>query len=91
MVWSTVSEIERRAERRPTSPSAPQLAHRACQISGPGFEFLEQPHVLDGDHGLVSERLEKLDLLVRERVGPRPDGSQMVPSGMPSRRSGVAR
>ena len=30
------------------------------------LEFLEQPHVLDGDHGLIGEGLEELDLLVRE-------------------------
>ena len=30
------------------------------------LEFLEQPHVLDGDHGLVGEGLEQLDLLVGE-------------------------
>jgi hypothetical protein len=29
-------------------------------------EFLEQPHVLDGDHGLVSEGFEKRNLLVGE-------------------------
>ena len=26
------------------------------------FEFLEQPHVLDGDHGLIGEGFEQLDL-----------------------------
>ena len=26
------------------------------------FEFLEQPHVLDGDHGLVGEGFQQLDL-----------------------------
>ena len=26
------------------------------------LEFLEQPHVLDGDHGLVGEGFEQLDL-----------------------------
>ena len=32
----------------------------------------EQPHVLDGDHRLVGERLEERDLLGREGIGPRP-------------------
>src|SRR5512145_445368 len=30
------------------------------------LEFLEQPHVLDGNHGLVGEGLEQSDLLVSE-------------------------
>src|SRR5262245_44236830 len=34
------------------------------QLLVPRFELREQPHVLDGDHGLVGERLEKLDLLI---------------------------
>ena len=38
-------------------------------------EFLEQPHVLDGDHRLVGEGLEKRDLLVGERRGPLCGGS----------------
>src|SRR5262249_42546197 len=32
------------------------------------LDFLEQPHVLDGDDGLVDERFEKSDLLVGERA-----------------------
>ena len=30
------------------------------------LQFLEQPHVLDGDHGLAAKVLSKLDLLVGE-------------------------
>ena len=30
------------------------------------LQFLEQPHVLDGDHCLVGEGFKKLNLLVRE-------------------------
>jgi hypothetical protein len=36
------------------------------------LQFLEQPHVLDGDDGLVGEGLEQLDLLRRERTGGSP-------------------
>src|SRR5262245_58558266 len=32
------------------------------------LEFLEQPHVLDGNDGLVSECFEEIDLLVGERT-----------------------
>ena len=30
-------------------------------------QFAEQPRVLDGDHGLVGEVVDELDLLIRER------------------------
>src|SRR5215471_18516158 len=33
---------------------------------GPRSEFLDYPDILDGDHGLIGEGLEKRDLLVRE-------------------------
>ena len=32
------------------------------------LEFLEQPHVLDGDHRLIGEGFEQRDLLVGERT-----------------------
>ena len=38
-------------------------------------EFLEQPHVLDRDHGLIGEGFEKRDLLVGKRPGLPCDGS----------------
>src|SRR5262249_24772462 len=36
------------------------------------LQFLEQPHVLNCDNGLVSEGFEKRDLLVSERTDFRP-------------------
>ena len=54
------------------------------------FRLVEQPDVLDGDHRLVGERLEKCDLLGRERIGLRSRPMTMRPSGVPSR-SSVAR
>jgi hypothetical protein len=30
-------------------------------------EFLKQPHVLDGDHGLVGEGFDEIDLPIRKR------------------------
>ena len=33
------------------------------------LHLLEQPHVLDGDHGLVSEGFEKRDLLLSRKDG----------------------
>ena len=35
------------------------------------LHLVEQPHVLDGDHRLVGEGLNQLDLLVGERFRPR--------------------
>ena len=32
------------------------------------LDLLEQPHVLDGDDGLISKGFEKIDLLVGERI-----------------------
>ena len=44
------------------------LFQRFSQIAIAFLQFLEQPHVLDGDHRLVGEGFEKRDLLVRERT-----------------------
>ena len=46
-----------------------QLFHRACELARPGPELAEEPRVLDGDHGLVREGLEQLDLGWRESTG----------------------
>ena len=32
------------------------------------LEFLKQPHILDRDHGLISEGFEKSDLLIGKRL-----------------------
>ena len=51
------------------------------------LQFFEQPHVLDGDHGLIGEGFEEFDLLVRERTnlgpanGNRPDRSTLAQKG----------
>ena len=37
-----------------------ELSHRSRQFAGSLLQFLKQPHVLDGDHGLVCEGLEQL-------------------------------
>ena len=38
-----------------------------CELSVLVLDFVEQPHVLDGDHRLVGEGRDQLDLLVGER------------------------
>ena len=52
--------------RRRAGDDAQNLARRSLLFQR-FFEFLEQPHVLDGDHRLMGERLEKLDLAIAER------------------------
>ncbi len=44
----------------------------AQQIAIAILQLLKESRVLDGDDSLVSERLEQGDLLVRERLDPRP-------------------
>ena len=51
----------------------------------------EQPHVLDGDDGLVGEGLEERDLLGGEGTGLGSPTTEMTPRASPSRSSGVAR
>ncbi len=45
-----------------------QFSDRLRQLAGARFQFLEQPHVLDGDHGLVGEGFKELDLLIGKRT-----------------------
>ena len=44
---------------------------RLGELAALVLDFVEQPHVLDGDHRLVGEGGDQLDLLVRERRAPR--------------------
>src|SRR5262249_47248709 len=72
-------EIERGAYRLTNLPEGSQLAHRAREVVGKSLEFLEEPHVLDRDDGLVGEGLQEVDVLLGEgarrspRNGDRPD------------------
>ena len=45
------------------------MLQRLAQFCVALLQFLEQPHVFDGDDGLIGEGLEKLDLLIRETDG----------------------
>ncbi len=44
------------------------MLQRLAQFRVALAEFLEQAHVLDGDHGLVGEGFKQFDLLVGERT-----------------------
>ena len=61
------------------------LLERDPQLAVPRLELLEQAHVLDGDHGLVAEGLQELDMAGRElpRLGA---PTTMTPIGLPSAR-----
>ena len=74
-------EIERRAADDLQDLARRRLLlERLGEVAVARFQLLEEPDVLDGDDGLVGERLQQLDLLVRERPrlgardGDRPDG-----------------
>ena len=45
---------------------------RDFELAALVLDFLEQPHVLDGDHSLVGEGGDQLDLLVGEWLHLRP-------------------
>ena len=55
------------------------------------LELLEQPHVLDGNHRLIGEGLDEIDLPVRERLNIKSRHIKIVPVAAPSRRSGTAK
>jgi hypothetical protein len=63
-------KIERGAHGPPDLAQRLQFVHRASQLPGPHLELGEQPHVFDGDDGLVGERGHQVDLLVGEGLDP---------------------
>src|SRR6516162_7893739 len=70
-------DIECRAESLAHRPERPELPDRTREVLRAGFEFLEEPNVLNGDDGLVGERAEQVDLLDVELTGLGPtDGDR---------------
>ena len=55
-------EIESRADGLANLAQRFQFPNRPRQLAGPRLQFLEQPHVLDGDHRLVGKGFEEFDL-----------------------------
>ena len=87
MVSSTVSQVERGVDRLADLPESLKLARRTRQFARPGLNLLEQADVLDGDHGLVREGRDEVDLPFGE--GPDIGADQgSTPIGTPSRISG---
>ena len=64
--WRSVGEL---AITRRISAGGRLLLQRLGQLAIARLQLREQPHVLDGDDGLVGEGLEQRDLLVGERAG----------------------
>ena len=62
-------EVERRAEGLADVAQRLQLADRPRELAGTRLQLLEEPDVLDRDHGLVGEGLQQIDLLAGERPG----------------------
>ena len=53
------------------------MLQRLAQFCVALLEFLEQPHVLDGDNGLIGESFEKRDLFIRERTNLRAPNNEL--------------
>ena len=68
-VSSTGLQIERRtADDLQHVGGGGLLLQRFAEIVGALAQFVEQPRVLDGDHGLLGEIADQLDLLVGKRA-----------------------
>ena len=66
-VCRTESQIERRAaDDLQHVGGRGLLLQRLRQIARPRLHLVEQAHVLDGDHGLIGEGLEEVDLALGE-------------------------
>ena len=59
-------EVEGRADRLTDLTQSSQFPNRLRQLARSRLQFLEQPHVLNGDHSLVGEGFEERDLFLRE-------------------------
>ena len=59
-------QIERRVNRVGDVAERAQLLDRATKLICAGAQFVEEPHVLDCDNGLLGEILYQLDLFVGE-------------------------
>ena len=51
-----------------TSPTAVCCCRDSLRSLVRCLNFVEQPHILDGDHGLVGEGLQQLNVMVGERA-----------------------
>ena len=91
MVSSTVFRSSEELTAWLTCPSAFSSATERDSSRRARLHLLEQPRVLDGDHGLVGERLEQIDLPVGERSHGSCGQRRCTPTALPSRSSGTPR
>src|SRR6266446_3495837 len=57
------ADIGRRGSDHPEDVAAPGLVSQSLrELAGLGLNFVEQPHVLDGDHRLVGKSRSKIDM-----------------------------
>jgi hypothetical protein len=61
-------QLQRRIHRLADLAERLQFVDRLRQFAGACLHLLKQPHVLDGDDGLVSKRRGELNLLICERT-----------------------
>src|SRR5215472_5276483 len=66
-------QIQRRADRPANVAKSANLFERKLKLAGALLNFLEQPHVLNGNHRLVGEGRHKLDLFVSKRLDLSPE------------------
>ena len=96
MVTSTVCEVERGADRLADLPERAHFLDRARERLGARLELLEHADVLDGDHRLIGEGVEQLDVLCRRTCPPRArhgdaaDGSAVAQQGHGEDRHGTS-
>ena len=62
-------QVEGGADGLPHLAERRQCVDGLRQLMRPSLQLGEQPHVLDGDHGLIGEGLEEGDLVVGEPAG----------------------
>ena len=67
------------------------MLQRLAQFCVALLKFFEQPDIFNGDHGLIGERFEQFNLLIREWTYLSFEGSKSLRSKLPSRSKGVAR
>ena len=92
MVLSTVCQVERGVDGLAHLPERLQLGDGAGQLGRARLHLLEQPRVLDGDHGLVGKGLDQFDLTVGKRpYGIPGDGNDADHDIVPEKRHGERR
>ena len=86
--WTSVGELRDDAQ---DLAGRRLLLQRLDQVAVAGVELLEEPHVLDGDHRLVGEGLQQLDVADGKATRLAPGDDDCDRMGSPSRSIGTDR